>query len=294
MSSPATPPPTDPFERERPRLVGLAYRMTGTLSDAEDVVQDAWIRWQSVDADTVANPAAWLTTVTTRVALDRLRSIRRRRETYVGPWLPEPLVTERGPAEVAELAESLRLGFLTVLDELKPIERAVFLLADVFGMPFAEVAGVVGRPEASCRQIAARARRRVRKPGSERDLDRNRRVVDGLIGAVATGDVDGALRLLAPDVLFVADGGASRHAARRPVLGADRVVRLLVNLGQRFAGEIAVRPVTVNGDAGVVITLGGDVDMVIACDVEMERITAIRAVRNPDKLGRVNQPVTLE
>ena len=158
------------FERERPRLVGLAYRMLGTVADAEDVVQDAWFRWQAVPPGGVDRPAAWLTTVTARIALDHLRTARRRRESYVGPWLPEPLVAEAGPAEVAEVAESLRFGFLTVLDELGPVERAVFLLADVFAVPFAEIAVTVGRSEAACRQIASRARRRVRFMGCSTEL----------------------------------------------------------------------------------------------------------------------------
>ena len=159
---------TDVFERERPRLVGLAYRMLGTVADAEDVVQDAWFRWQAPCPGEVDRPEAWLTTVTTRIALDHLRSARRRREAYVGPWLPEPLVADAGPAEVAELAESLRLGFLTVLDQLKPVERAVFLLADVFAVPFAEIADTVGKSEAACRQIASRARRRRARPPKRR------------------------------------------------------------------------------------------------------------------------------
>ena len=150
--------PTDVFERERPRLVGLAYRMLGTVSDAEDVVQDAWLRWQSMRPGQVDRPEAWLTTVTTRIALDHIRSSRRRRQDYVGPWLPEPLVSEDGPDEAVVVADSLRLGFLTVLDQLKPVERAVFLLADVFCVPFAEIAGTVGKSEPACRQIASRAR----------------------------------------------------------------------------------------------------------------------------------------
>ncbi len=152
--------PTDLFERERRHLVGLAYRMLGTVADAEDVVQEAWLRWQAVPEASIERPAAWLNTVTTRLALDHLRAARRRRESYVGPWLPEPVVTDIGPAETAELAESLRLGFLAVLDELKPLERAVFLLADVFDVPFAEIAAAVGKSEAACRQIAHRARGR--------------------------------------------------------------------------------------------------------------------------------------
>jgi RNA polymerase sigma-70 factor (ECF subfamily) len=289
---------TDLFERERPRLVGLAYRMLGTVADAEDVVQDAWLRWQAVAPGEVDRPGAWLTTVTTRIALDHLRTARRRREAYIGPWLPEPLVADAGPAETAELAESLRFGFLTVLDQLQPVERAVFLLADVFGVPFAEIADTVGKSEAACRQIASRARRRVRpvhgshpdEPRIPADRSTDRAVIDALMTAVALGDVDAALHYLAPDVVCVSDGGAATRAARRPVVGADRVVRFLVNLTRRHAGHVTARPVSVNGDVGMVVSLDGTVDVVTAFEVDGDRVVTIRMVRNPDKLVHVNTP----
>jgi RNA polymerase sigma-70 factor (ECF subfamily) len=281
------------FEGERPRLIGLAYRMLGTVTDAEDVVQEAWFRWQSAPPGQVDRPGAWLTTVTTRIALDHLRSSRRRRQDYVGPWLPEPLVAEDGPDDAAVLAESLRLGFLTVLDQLKPTERAVFLLADVFCVPFAEIATTVGKSESACRQIASRARRRVRKPVSARDRGSERAVVDALLAAVAIGDIDTVLATLAPDVVCIADGGASRRAARRPVLGAHRVARLLVNLTHRYSGQWAARPASVNGDIGVVISVAGTVDLVTAFEVQGDRVATIRMVRNPDKLVHVGYPVPL-
>jgi len=302
------PTSLDRFERERPRLVGLAYRMLGTVADAEDVVQDAWLRWQAAPPGTVDRPEAWLTTVTTRIALDHLRTVRRRRESYVGPWLPEPLVAEgsvaeggpaeRGPAEAAELAESLRFGFLTVLDQLRPVERAVFLLADVFAVPFAEIAVTVGKSEAACRQIASRARRRVRPvdgPGQQRDhraaaQRSDREVVDALMTAVVTGDVTAALRHLAPDVVCVSDGGAAVRAARRPVVGADRVARFLINLTRRHAGRITARAASVNGEPGTVVSLDGAVDLVTAFEVADGRVVAIRMVRNPDKLVHVDAP----
>ncbi|MGD0312630.1 MAG: RNA polymerase sigma factor SigJ [Acidimicrobiales bacterium] len=285
--------PTEIFERERPRLVGLAYRMLGTVSDAEDVVQDAWLRWRTVGPGDVDRPEAWLTTVTTRIALDHLRTARRRRQAYVGPWLPEPLVAEPGPAEAAEMAESLRLGFLTVLDQLTPVERAVFLLADVFAVPFADIAASVGKSEPACRQIASRARRRVRRPGGPRHAEADRAVVDALMLAVATGDTAAALRHLAPDVVCVSDGGAATRAARRPVVGAERVARLLVNLTRRHAGRLAARPAEVNGDVGSVVLLDGTVDMVTAFEVDGGRVITIRMVRNPDKLGHVDHPPTV-
>jgi RNA polymerase sigma-70 factor (ECF subfamily) len=283
----------DVFEQERPRLVGLAYRMLGTVPDAEDVVQDVWLRWRRMAPDEVDRPAAWLTTVTTRVALDHLRSVRRRREAYVGPWLPEPLVGEAGPAESAELAESLRMGFLTLLDQLAPTERAVFLLADVFGLPFAEIATTVGKSEVACRQIASRARRRVRRPTTRPDAGASRAVVDALLIALASGDPDRVMEHLAPDVVCVSDGGATRRAARRPVVGAERVARFLVNLTRRHGGAMEVASVLVGGEPGTVISLDGTVDLVTAFEVDGDRVVAIRSVRNPDKLVNVGRTVPL-
>jgi RNA polymerase sigma-70 factor (ECF subfamily) len=283
----------DVFERERPRLVGLAYRMLGTIPDAEDVVQNVWFRWHALRPGEVERPEAWLTTVTTRIALDHLRSARRRRETYVGPWLPEPLVSEGGPAEAVELADSLRLGFITMLDQLKPVERAVFLLADVFGVPFADIANTVGKSEAACRQIASRSRRRVRRPTTRRDIGSDRTVVDALVVALATGDTELVMQHLAPDAVCVSDGGAARRAARRPVVGAARVARLLINISHRLEPGWNVRSAVVNGDVGAVISIDGAVDLVTAFEVDGDRVVAVRIVRNPDKLAHVDRPVAL-
>ncbi len=285
---------TDVFERERPRLLGLAYRMLGTIADADDVVQDAWLRWQAADAAAVRSPEAWLTTVTTRLAIDRLRSHRRRREEYVGPWLPEPLVAEAGPEEAAELADSLTFGFLTVLDRLGPIERAVFLLADVFAIPYAEIADTVGKSEAACRQIASRARHRLRDGGRSRPTGADRELVDALLIAIAIGDVDEVLARLTPDAACIADGGSTRRAARRPVVGAARVARFLINLTHRYSGKYEVRPATINGDAGAVISLDGVVDLVAAFEVKDDLVVAIRIVRNPEKLTHVGDRMALQ
>jgi RNA polymerase sigma-70 factor (ECF subfamily) len=300
MTTAAPSSPTDLFEQERPRLVGLAYRMLGTLADAEDVAQDTWLRWRRLRPGEVDRPEAWLTTVATRIALDHLRASTRRRETYVGPWLPEPLVSETragagavGPAEAAELADSLRLGFLAVLDQLKPVERAVFLLADVFAVPYADIARSVGRSEAACRQIASRARLRVRRPSGGPHSAADRRLVEELLVAVGTGDIDGVLARLAPDAVCVSDGGAAVRAARRPVVGAGRVARLLVNLTGRVAGRMTARPVTVNGDAGIVVSIDGRIDLVSAFEVAGGRIVSIHMIRNPDKLARVESPARL-
>lgn len=274
------------FRVERPRLVGLAYRMVGSLNEAEDIASEAWARWCAADRAGIHSAEAWLTTVTSRLCIDYLRSARRTREEYVGPWLPEPVLTEPGPEAQAELADSLTLGFLTMLDRLDPVERAVFLMADVFRVPFADIATAVDRSSAACRQIASRARRRVRE-GHTRADPLDRRLVDELLVALALGDMDTVLARLAPDVVCITDGGAQRHAARRPVLGPHRVARFLGNLAKRYQEETTVEPVTVNGEPGVVVRLSGAVDFVAAFEIDGERVRTIRIIRNPDKLALV-------
>jgi RNA polymerase sigma-70 factor (ECF subfamily) len=276
------------FAGERPRLLALAYRLLGTMTDAEDVVQDAWLRWEASSAD-VERPAAWLTTVVTRLAIDRLRSAQHQRETYVGPWLPEPVTDGPGPAESAELADSLTLGFLTMLERLTPIERAVFLLADVFDEPFNDIAAIVGKSPAACRQIASRARRRVRDPirhvdtGTAAGPD----VAAAFVRATVSGDVDALLGLLAPDVVMVSDGGAERHAARRPVRGASRVARLLTNIARRFPAGVDLSMPLVNGEPGIVLSFAGQPFLVMALEIHDGRVHALRTVLNPHKLGHV-------
>lgn len=285
------------FEQERPHLLGLAYRMLGVVADAEDVVQDAWLRWQAADERQIERPAAWLTTVVTRLALDRLRAQRRRRQRYVGPWLPEPLLLERGPEELAELSESLTIGFLVLLDNLQPLERAVYLLVEVFGHAYAEVAHTVGKSEAACRQIVSRARRRLRQ-GHEGLSRRDRRVADAdrvvheLLVAIAAGDVEAALSRVAPDVVLVTDGGPDRHAARLPVVGADRVVRLVTNLARREPYRRAgVSPRRINGCPGVVLTVDGRIEMVMAFELGTATgVAKIWAILNPDKLTALGIP----
>jgi RNA polymerase sigma-70 factor (ECF subfamily) len=284
----------DAFTDARARLLGLAYRILGSLADAEDVVSEVWFRWDRADRSVLERPEAWLTTVTTRVAVDHLRARRRRGADYPGPWLPEPLVGSPGPEELAEVADSLTLGFLILLDELEPLERAVFVLADVFAVPFAEIGEVVGKSPAACRQIASRARRRVREARLPRPSGPDRQRVDELLGAVAAGDLRAVIDRLAPDVVCTSDGGPLRRAARRPVVGAPRVARFLVNLSRRYAGRMDVTPVSVNGDAGYVVDVDGTVDQVLSCSVVDGRITAIRIVRNPDKLLRVGTHPSLD
>ena len=278
------------FEAERGRLVAIAYRMLGTVTDAEDVVQDGWLRWDHLGADgraAVANPAAWCTTAVTRLALDRLRAARRQRAEYVGPWLPEPVATTADPAETVELAESLTLGFLALLERLNPVERAAFLLADVFGEPYARIAEVLGRSEEACRQAASRARRRVREARRGAPPANAELLLGAFLGACAQGDVDGLRALLAADVVLVSDGGALVHAARRPVVGADRVTRLLVNLAKRMPEGLAIEPVVINGEAGFVGRIGGAPVMVGNVEERAGLISAVRIMVNPDKLRAV-------
>jgi len=280
------------FDAERPRLVALAYRMLGTPDDADDVVQDAWFRWSSADRAAIDEPAAWLTTVTTRLAIDRLRSARHRREVYVGPWLPEPVAEADDPALAAASAESLTLGFLTVLERLEPVERAVLLLHDVFGYPFAEVAAHVDRSEAAARQIAKRARDRVRsarpRVGPPPDRETAERLAAAFFTAVAVGDLDGLKRLLSDDVVHVSDGGASRRAARRPVVGADRVARLFLNLARRTRPGTRFDPIVVNGQPAWYATVDGEPETLFVPSFHDGRVDSILAVLAPEKLVRVH------
>jgi RNA polymerase sigma-70 factor, ECF subfamily len=284
----------DPFEAARPRIRGLAYRMLGTLADADDVAQDTWLRWQAAGGAHVANAEAWLVTAATRLCLDRLRSAARARETYPGPWLPEPVVTDPGPESAAELSDSLTLGFLVLLEQLAPVERAVFVLADVFDVPYAEIATTVGRSEAACRQIASRARRRLQpdaRPGPASGADRE--LVNGLLRALASGEVNEVAALLAPQVVCLTDGGPKRRAARRPVVGSGKVARLLVGVARRYR-RVAARPAVVGGFAGAVLSAGDTVEQVMAVTSEDGVITSVYFLGNPDKLAWVGHPPPLE
>jgi RNA polymerase sigma-70 factor (ECF subfamily) len=279
------------FERERSRLVGLAYRITGSRTAAEDVVQDAWLRWHRADRNSIVRPAAWLTTVTSRLALDHLRAAGRSRETYVGPWLPEPTSVELDPSERAELAESLSLGFLTVLERLGPTERVVFLLADVFGVPFDEIALVVDRTPEACRQVASRARSRVRdgRPRFGASDEQAWQVVSAFLAAAQHGDLDSLVSLLSEDAISLSDGGARHRAARRPVVAA-RIPRLFVNLAARMPPGTEVELKVINGEPGVVLSLDGEPYQAIAFTVEDGLISRIWTVRNEDKLDGLGRP----
>ncbi|MCU1499612.1 MAG: polymerase, sigma-24 subunit, subfamily [Acidimicrobiales bacterium] len=273
------------FSHERSRLVGLAYRITGLRAEAEDIVQDAWLRWERADPATIDRPAAWLTTVTSRLALDRLKSARHTRETYIGPWLPEAATVEPGPADHAELAESLTIGFLAVLERLGPTERVVFLLADVFAVPFDEIAEVVDKSPEACRQLASRARQRVRtdRPRFSHTGDAAWQVTAAFLAAAQAGDLDALVELLADDALVVSDGGANHHAARRPIV-RDRIPRFVTNLATRMTAEDSITPRLVNGQPGIVIERDGIPTLAMAFAVTDGKVTNIWTLVNPDKL----------
>ncbi|MCU1397902.1 MAG: polymerase, sigma-24 subunit, subfamily [Acidimicrobiales bacterium] len=294
----------DVFAAERPRLVGLAYRLLGSLTDAEDVVQEAWVRWHRTDTALLDSPQAWLTTVVSRLGIDRLRARQRDQSTYVGPWLPEPLVAvDDDPASAAELSDSLTTAFLVMLERLSANERLVLLLADVFQQPFSAVAEVVGKSEEATRQLAVRARRKVR---AEQDLRPSAAapsrvdqlaVANEFVAALVAGDERRVRELLGADVVLVSDGGANRHAARRPVVGPDRVGRFLLNIARRYltmqGHEISASSRWVNGSPGIVISIDGAPYWVGAFDVRDGRVDRFFATLNPDKLGLVDREIEL-
>lgn len=284
----------DLFEAARPRIRGLAYRMLGTLADADDVAQDTWLRWQAAGGDHIANAEAWLVTTATRLCLDRLRSAARAREVYPGPWLPEPIVTDPGPEDAAELSDSLTLGFLVLLDQLAPLERAVFVLADVFEVPYAQIAATVGRSPAACRQIASRARRRLRPPKQPyHAAAADPELLHGLLRALAAGDMTGVVARLAPEVVCITDGGPNRRAARRPVAGSRRVARLLISMAHRYR-HLATRPAVVGGCAGAILSTGDTIEQVMAVTSHDGVITSVYFVGNPDKHTSVGHPILIQ
>ncbi|CAN5766659.1 sigma-70 family RNA polymerase sigma factor [soil metagenome] len=279
------------FEAERRRLVGLAYRITGSRAEADDIVQDAWLRWQRADPATVDRPAAWLTTVTSRLSLDRLKSARAQRESYVGPWLPDAATTEPGPADHAELAESLTMGFLAVLERLGPTERVVFLLADVFALPFDEIAAVVDKTPEACRQVASRARKRVRqeRPRFAPTDDEAWQVTAAFLTAAQAGDLDSLVSLLAEDAVAVSDGGAEHHAARRPV-AAERIPRFIVNLAARLTPQDVITARLVNGQPGIHVERPGATPFAMAFSVAGGLVDRIFIVVNPAKVAPLDAP----
>ncbi len=279
----------DPFVTHRSLLFTVAYEMLGSAADAEDVVQETWLKWQGVDREDVRDPRAFLVRMVTRKALDLLRTIARRREEYAGPWLPEPLLTSPDVAEDLELADSLSTAMLLVLETLTPTQRAVFLLHDVFDVAYDELAEAVGKTEAAVRQIAHRARAHVaeRRPRGVASRADTRLALEAFQRALVTGDLQSLVDRLAPDVVMLGDGGGIKQALPRPILGADKVSRLLGAGLPTVVGAIAVELVQVNGWPALLLRLDGEIDSVMTMRVEEGLITGIYTVRNPEKLSRI-------
>jgi RNA polymerase sigma-70 factor (TIGR02957 family) len=282
----------DPFVAHRSLLFTVAYEMLGSAADAEDVVQETWLRWADVDQAKVRDPRAYLVRIVTRQALNRLRTLARQREDYVGEWLPEPLLTSPDVAEDVELAENVSIAMLTVLETLGPAERAVFVLREVFDVPYHEIAEAVGKTQAAVRQIAHRAREHVavRRPRMQVDRAQQQAVVDKFMAALSTGDVQGLMDVLAPDVVAIADGGGLVAAARKPVTGVEKVAAFLARAAKM--ADLVVTTTWLNGMPGARIDRG-EVAVAVSLLVEDGRITRIYAIANPHKLGWLDKVAEL-
>ncbi|MFH8484456.1 RNA polymerase sigma-70 factor [Streptomyces longisporoflavus] len=281
---------TDTFIAHRNLLFTVAYEMLGSASDAEDVLQETWLRWADVDQETVRDPRAFLVRITTRQALTRLRTLRRRKESYVGPWLPEPLLTAPDVAEDIELADSVSMAMLLVLETLAPTERAVYVLREVFDLGYDEIAQAVEKSPAAVRQIAHRARAHVaaRRPRVVVSPDQSRSALAAFQQAVQTGDLQGLLDTIAPDVVLLTDGGGIVQAALEPIVGAERVADVLSRLA-----SATMRPAQINGYPALLLSTDGKVNTVLAVRLEYGLITGLYAVRNPEKLSRIDREVAV-
>jgi RNA polymerase sigma-70 factor (TIGR02957 family) len=276
----------DPFVAHRGLLFTVAYEMLGSATDAEDVVQETWLRWTDVDRAEVRDPRAYLVRIVTRLALNRLRSVSRRREDYVGEWLPEPLLTGPDMADDAVLAENVSIALLTVLETLGPVERVVFVLHEVFETPYDEIAEVVGKTPVAVRQIAHRARGHVsaRRPRMQVDRAQQEATLEKFMAAIFSGDVLGLVGMLAPDVVLIADGGGFVRAARKPIVGVERVVAFLARVAD--VPELVATSAWFNAMPGARFEVGGDVTAV-SLIIDHGRIIRIYAMRNPNKLGHL-------
>jgi RNA polymerase sigma-70 factor, ECF subfamily len=277
------------FEALRGRLFGLAYRMVGSRADAEDIVQEAYVRWHQASKDSIESPEAWLVTATSRLAIDRLRRLKTEREAYVGPWLPEPIVATAPPDHNVDLADDLSMAFLTLLERLAPEERAAFLLHDVFDVDYADIASVIERSEAACRQVVHRARERVR--GDRKRFDASEAdkaaLLQQFLTAMEARDEQALLALFAPDASWTADGGGKAGAAPLPIVGADRIARLVIGLREKFwAPNRTIEVATVNGETGLCLRDGDRLTATMSIATDGDRILAVYAVVNPDKLGQ--------
>jgi len=289
-------PATEAFVAHRNLLFTVAYEMLGSAADAEDVLQETWLQWADIDLGTVRDQRAFLARITTRQAIRRLRALGRRRETYVGPWLPEPLLTAPDVAEDVELADNVSMAMLLVLETLTPTERAVFVLREVFDLAYDEIAEAVDKSPAAVRQIAHRARAHVaaRRPRGVVSLVETRHALGAFQRAVETGDLQNLLDILAPDVVFLGDGGGVKQATLRPIVGADRVARLLSGGTGWMGGEASAEPAQVNGWPAVIIRLNGEIDGVVAVRIDDGLVTGLYFVRNPQKLSHMQRATPLD
>lgn len=282
---------TEAFVGHRNLLFTVAYELLGSAADAEDVLQETWLRWVDVDLDTVRDQRAYLVRITTRQALNRLRTLSRRKESYVGQWLPEPLLTAPDVADDVELAESVSMAMLLVLETLTPTEWAVFVLREVFELGYDEIADAVDKEPAAVRQIAHRARAHVaaRRPRGAVSAAEARGAVDAFQRAVETGDLQGLVDLLAPDVVLLGDGGGVKQAVPRPIVGAERVSRVLSAGLPRVEGLVTAEPAQINGWPALIVRIDGEIDNVVAVRIDDGLVTGLYIVRNPDKLSRVGR-----
>jgi RNA polymerase sigma-70 factor (TIGR02957 family) len=284
-------PATEAFVAHRNLLFTVAYEMLGSAADAEDVLQETWLRWVGVDLAVVRDQRAYLVQITTRQALTRLRTLGRRKESYVGPWLPEPLLTAPDVAEDVELADSVSMAMLLVLETLTPTERAVFVLREVFDLGYDEIADAVDKTPAAVRQIAHRARAHVaaRRPRGAVSAAESRGALAAFQRAIETGDLQSLLDMLAPDVVLLGDGGGVVQALPRPLVGADQVARLLGIGLPHLSGQVSVQPVQINGGPALIVRRDGEVENIVAVRIDDSLVTGLYIVRNPEKLSRVER-----
>ncbi|BCK56348.1 RNA polymerase sigma-70 factor [Nocardia wallacei] len=294
-TDPATDPATEAFVAHRNLLFTVAYEMLGSAADAEDVLQETWLRWSKVDPGQIEDPRAYLVRITTRQSLNRLRTLKRRKESYVGPWLPEPLLTTPDVAENVELAESMSMALMLVLETLSPTERAVFVLREVFDMGYDDIAAAVDKTPAAVRQIAHRARGHVdaRRPRATVTPGQARAALESFQRAIETGDPQGLLDVLAPEVVLLGDGGGVKRAALRPVVGAEKVARYMSSGIRKLGATLTTEPTTINGNPALLFRVDGEIEGIMAFRMEDGRFTGLYFVRNPEKLTRIESATTL-
>ena len=286
---------TQIFLAHRNLLFTIGYQILGSAADVEDVLQETWLRWVKVDLAQVVDQRAFLVRITTRLSLDRLRALKRRKESYIGPWLPEPLLTAPDVADDVELANSVSMAIMLVLETLSPTERAVFVLREVFRVEYDEIAAAVDKTPAAVRQIAHRARQHVeaRRPRAEVSPSEARAAVESFRRALETGDLQTLLKVLAPDAVLITDGGGIRQAALRPIAGAEKLVRFVTGGIRKTGVSLAADPTVINGNPALILSVDGQIEGVLAMRVEQARVTAIYYICNPEKLSRVTSETAL-